>query len=131
MGISGYLIMIHHFVNITHLKGVCRYLPDHLSIRWQWLEQFARSPEEGRTPMYTADGSQQLQGSCFLYSTEDQPYTVDIYRSCIRERSKPQIKEGVWSGNLLKQAIIRYRFRKSSRCRWREVFGGYYICDRG
>ena len=67
-----------------------------------------RSPEEVKTAnVYTADGSQQLQAVAFYTVQEDQPYTVDIYRSVSGKdpTNGTQIKEASVSGNFAKALV--------------------------
>lgn len=64
-----------------------------------------RSPEEVKTAnVFTADGSQQLQAVAFYTVQENQPYTVDIYRSVsgTDPTNGTRIKEASVSGTFAK-----------------------------
>ena len=77
-----------------------------------------RSPEEVKTAnVYTADGSQQLQAVAFYTVQEDQPYTVDIYRSVSGKdpTNGTQIKEASVSGNFAKTGYHTVQIPKEVR----------------
>ena len=77
-----------------------------------------RSPEEVRTAnVFTADGSQQLQAVAFYTVQEDQPYTVDIYRSVSGKdpTNGTQIKEASVSGNFAKTGYHTVQIPKEVR----------------
>lgn len=77
-----------------------------------------RSPEEVKTAnVFTADGSQQLQAVAFYTVQEDQPYTVDIYRSVSGKdpTNGTQIKEASVSGNFAKTGYHTVQLPKEVR----------------
>lgn len=67
--------------------------------------------------VYTADGSQQLQAVAFYTVQEDQPYTVDIYRSVSGKdpTNGTQIKEASVSGNFAKTGYHTVQIPKEVR----------------
>lgn len=94
-----------------------------------------RSPEEVKTAnVIYSRWITAVTGSCFLYSTGGSAIYSRYLSFCIRERSNQrnadQRSECEWQ---LCQNRLSYGTdsERGSRCRWREVFGGYYICDRG
>ena len=77
-----------------------------------------RSPEEMKTAnVFTADGSQQLQAVAFYTVQENQPYTVDIYRSVSGKdpTNGTQIKEASVSGNFAKTGYHTVQLPKEVR----------------
>ena len=77
-----------------------------------------RSPEEVKTAnVFTADGSQQLQAVAFYTVQEDQPYTVDIYRSVSGKdpTNGTQIKEASVSGIFAKTGYHTVQLPKEVR----------------
>ena len=67
--------------------------------------------------VFTADGSQQLQAVAFYTVQEDQPYTVDIYRSVSGKdpTNGTQIKEASVSGNFAKTGYHTVQLPKEVR----------------
>ena len=77
-----------------------------------------RSPEEVKTAnVFTADGSQQLQAVAFYTVQENQPYTVDIYRSVSGKdpTNGTRIKEANVSGNFAKTGYHTVQLPKEVR----------------